>query len=65
MSVIQAITLAGGFTKVASKNNTNVTRIIDGQEQKIRVAVDDIGNGRERNFLLKPGDIVFVPESFF
>jgi polysaccharide export outer membrane protein len=65
MSVIQAITLAGGFTKVASKNNTNVTRIIDGQEQKIRVAVDDIGNGRERNFLLKPGVIVFVPESFF
>jgi len=65
MSVVQAITLAGGFTKVASRNSTIVTRIIDGQEKKIRVPVEDIGNGRERNFLLKPGDIVFVPESFF
>ena len=65
MSIIQAITLAGGFTKVASKNNTNVTRLVDGQEVKVRVPVEDIGVGREKNFLLLPGDIVFVPESFF
>src|SRR5262249_56813605 len=65
MSVIQAITLAGGFTKIASRNSTIVTRIIAGQENKSRVPVEDIGNGRERNSLLKPGDIVFVPESFF
>ncbi|XXF79791.1 polysaccharide export protein [Myxococcaceae bacterium GXIMD 01537] len=65
MTIIQAITLAGGFTKLAAKNNTNVTRIVDGQERKIRVPVEDIGVGRERNFMLQPGDIVFVPESFF
>jgi protein involved in polysaccharide export with SLBB domain len=65
MSIVQVITLAGGFTKQAARNNTNVTRIVDGQEQKIRVPVEDIGVGRERNFLLRPGDIVFVPESFF
>ena len=65
MSIVQAVTLAGGFTKVASKNSTQVTRSVDGLEKKIRVPVEDIGNGRERNFSLKPGDIVFVPESFF
>ncbi|MFN0061509.1 MAG: polysaccharide biosynthesis/export family protein [Myxococcaceae bacterium] len=65
ISIIQAVTLAGGFTKTASKNGTNVTRIIAGQEQKIRVPVEDIGVGREPNFTLLPGDIVFVPESFF
>jgi protein involved in polysaccharide export with SLBB domain len=65
MSIIQAITAAGGFTKLAAKNNTNVTRLIDGQEQKIRVPVEDIGVGRQKNFALQPGDIVFVPESFF
>ncbi len=65
MSIIQAITLAGGFTKVAAKNNINVTRQVDGQEKKVRVAVEDIGVGREKNFLLQPGDIVFIPESFF
>jgi polysaccharide export outer membrane protein len=65
MTIIQAITLAGGFTKLAAKNSTNVTRLVDGQERKIRVPVEDIGVGREKNFLLQPGDIVFVPESFF
>ena len=65
MTIIQAITLAGGFTKLAAKNSTNVTRIVEGQERKIRVPVADIGVGREKNFLLQPGDIVFVPESFF
>ena len=65
MSIIQAITLAGGFTKLAAKNSTNVTRIVDGQEKKLRVPVEEIGQGKEKNFLLQPGDIVFVPESFF
>jgi polysaccharide export outer membrane protein len=65
MSIVQAVTLAGGFTKIASKNGTQVTRAVDGLEKKIRVPVEDIGVGRERNFYLKPGDIVFVPESFF
>ncbi|MFZ5470767.1 MAG: polysaccharide biosynthesis/export family protein [Myxococcota bacterium] len=65
MTIIQAVTLAGGFTKLASKNNLNVTRIIDGVEQKIRIAAQDIGVGREKNFTLQPGDIVYVPESFF
>jgi polysaccharide export outer membrane protein len=64
MSIIQAITLANGFTKIASKNSTSVTRIIEGEEKKIRVPVEDIGVGREKNFPLRPGDIVFVPESF-
>jgi protein involved in polysaccharide export with SLBB domain len=65
MTIIQAITLAGGFTKLAAQNNTHVTRLVDGQERKIRVPVEDIGVGREKNFQLQPGDIVFVPESFF
>lgn len=65
MSIIQAVTLAGGFTRLASKNNTQVTRLIEGQEKKVRVPVDDIGVGREPNFQLQPGDIVFVPESLF
>ncbi|MDC0714301.1 polysaccharide export protein [Stigmatella sp. ncwal1] len=65
MTIIQAITVAGGFTKLAAKNSTNVTRLVDGQERKIRVPVEDIGVGREKNFLLQPGDIIFIPESFF
>ncbi|RYZ35392.1 MAG: polysaccharide export protein, partial [Myxococcaceae bacterium] len=39
--------------------------VINGQARKVRVPVEDIGVGRERNFMLQAGDIVFVPESFF
>ncbi len=65
MSIIQAVTLAGGFTKLAAKNGTSVTRLISGQETRVRVPVAEIEQGREKNFQLQPGDIVFVPESFF
>jgi polysaccharide export outer membrane protein len=65
MSIVQAVTLAGGFTKVAAQNSTSVTRRVNGQEQKIRVSVQDIAVGKAPNFTLEPGDIVFVPESLF
>lgn len=65
MSIIQAVALAGGFTKSAAQNGTVVTRRVNGQEQKLRVPVSDISTGQARNFLLQPGDIVVVPESIF
>lgn len=65
MSVIQAITLAGGFTREAARNSVQVTRSVDRQERRVKIAVDDITTGKSENFLLQPGDIVYVPESFF
>lgn len=65
MTIIQIVTVAGGFTKTAAKNKVSVTRIEDGIEKRVFLSVEDIGRGREKNFFMKPGDIVFVPESFF
>jgi protein involved in polysaccharide export with SLBB domain len=65
MSVVQALTLAGGFTKQAAQNSTSVTRHINGQEVKTKVNVQDIALGKAANFTLEPGDIVYVPESMF
>jgi polysaccharide export outer membrane protein len=65
MSVVQAVTLAGGFTKTAARNNTSVTRRVQGQEVKVKVSVQDIALGKAPNFTLEPGDIVYVPESLF
>lgn len=64
MTIIHAVSQAGGFSKTASKNSVNVTRVVDGQEVKVPVKVEDIVVGREKNFALQPGDIIFVPESF-
>ncbi|MEO1173999.1 MAG: polysaccharide biosynthesis/export family protein [Myxococcota bacterium] len=65
MTVVQAITLAGGFTPLAESNGIYVTRLIAGKEKQIEVPVEDIGQGLARNFVLIPGDIVYVPESLF
>ncbi len=65
MSVVQAVTIAGGFTKTAAQNSTSVTRRVKGQEVKLKVNVHDIALGKAPNFTLEPGDIVYVPESLF
>ncbi|NMB76090.1 MAG: polysaccharide export protein [Myxococcales bacterium] len=65
MTIIQAVSMAGGFTKMASKNQTNVTRLENGEERKFFVPVEAIAEGKTRNFFLRPGDIVYVPESIW
>jgi len=63
MNIIQAVTLAGGFTATARKNSVIVTRVEEEEEARIRVPVEKISEGLAPNFLLQPGDIVFVPET--
>lgn len=63
MSVVQAITLAGGFSPFAQRNRVVVTRVNGERASNHRVAVEDIGLGAAPDFFLLPGDTVFVPES--
>jgi len=65
MSVIKAVSMAGGFTKTAAKDDTYVTRLIEGDEQKFRVPVESIAKAEAKNFMLEPGDIIYVPESIW
>ena len=62
MSIVEAISRAGGFTQIAKKNAVRVTRITDGKRERILVAVEDIDEGKAPNFSLRPGDVVFVDE---
>ena len=67
MTVMEAIALAGGFTKDAAINNTIVLRTENGKQRVIKVRVKNITlKGRtQEDVILEPGDIVSVPESFF
>ena len=65
MGVVEAVSIAGGFTPMARTDNTTVTRVADGQKQNFIVPVEKIGTGQEKDFVLGPGDIVFVPERVF
>jgi len=66
MSIIEAVSLAGGFTDFADINNVVVTRK-DKENKEVRFVVNirSIVNGQEENFYLQPGDIIFVRERFF
>lgn len=63
MTVIQAVTNAGGFAKLASPNSVRITR--EGIDRKFVLRVGDIRSGNAPNFKLQPGDIVYVPEAIF
>lgn len=65
MTVVQAISLAGGFSPLASRNDTVVTRREDDELRRYRIRVDDVTRGRVADFILRPGDIVFVPQRAF
>ena len=67
LTVIEAISLAGGFTKIAARNDVKIMRIEDGKKKTIRVRVADISKrgDKTKDIPLERGDIVFVPESLF
>ncbi len=65
MNIVEALTRAGGFTGMAKKNAVSITRGQGKDSERIIVAVEDIGQGRAPNFLLRPGDVIFVPERMF
>ena len=56
-TVLKAISMAGGFTKIASKGKIRIVRTVDGKEQVLeKVTLQEI---------VKPGDVIVVPESYF
>ena len=65
MGVVEAISLAGGFTPMARTSNTTITRVVDGEKRNFIIPVEDIGQGKISNFMLRAGDIIFVPERIF
>lgn len=64
-TILQAITLAGGFLPTAARNKLVVFRFGENGEkdEKIRASYDDIvlRDGAGQNIMLKPGDTLVVP----
>jgi len=65
MTILQAVTLAGGPTPVASTKSTYILRQGEKGEEKIAVRFDKIMENKQKNVILKPDDVIVVPESFF
>ncbi len=65
MTLVHAVSQAGGFTPLASKDETVITRRVQGKLERYRVEVSRVTRGDAEDFPLRPGDIVFVPERVF
>jgi protein involved in polysaccharide export with SLBB domain len=65
LTLVQAISLAGGFNALANPGATMITRRVDGEIRRFRIDADAASRGQSRDFVLNAGDIVFVPERAF
>lgn len=60
-SVLQALSLAGGFTEFASRRRIKVVRDWGGRQDVRKVNYFEIIDEGDGNYLLRPGDTIVVP----
>lgn len=66
LDVIQAIGLAGGYTRSANPGKIIIKRAAPGGDRIFRVNGKELArSGREKSFRIMPGDTITVEESFF
>ncbi len=65
VTVLQGITMAGGFTKIANQRKVRIVRSVNGKRNVIDANMSSISKGSREDIALQPGDSVVVPESFF
>ena len=65
MTVVQAISMAGGFSSLANRDGTVVTRRVGDEIVRYRVPVERVTRGQAEDIEVAAGDIIFVPERLF
>jgi len=67
LTVIEAITLAGGFTQYAAKDRTRIIRKSKTESTTLPIDISAImkGGDKSKDIKLRPNDVVYIPESFF
>ena len=67
MSLLDVIIAVGGVTEFAGGNKAVIIRKENGSTSQINVRIDDLIKSGDisANILMKPGDIVVIPESLF
>ncbi len=65
MTLMQAISMAGGFTAIAQKSRVNLARVKDGKANTVVIDVEAIYEGNEEDIFLQSGDRIYVHERVF
>lgn len=65
MTLLQAISLAGGFNAIANTRSINLTRKTKDGTRTVKLSVDAITDGKFPDVSLQAGDQIYVPERLF
>ncbi len=67
MTVLEAISTAGGFTAVAAQDRARVLRNVNGASVTYTINTKEITQQgqKDKDMVLEPNDIIYVPQSFF
>jgi polysaccharide export outer membrane protein len=67
MTVLDAVLAVGGLSNFAAGNRARVVRTEDGRQKEIKIKLTALVNDGDmkQNVLLKPGDVIVVPETRF
>jgi len=67
ITLVEAISRAGGFTPIAARKKARIIRVEDGVEKIITINVDAITDAGKKiqDVIIQPNDVIVVPESFF
>ena len=67
ITLVEAISTAGGFTPIAARNRTRILRMENGEEKIFEIKVDAITKAGKKlhDIGIRPGDVIVIPESFF
>jgi protein involved in polysaccharide export with SLBB domain len=66
VTLLQAIGMAGGYTRIAEPSNITVKRVENGAESLMKLNAKRMARGgASAAFKIHPGDVINVPESMF
>jgi polysaccharide export outer membrane protein len=65
MTLVQAVSVAGGFNAIANRDRINITRRTQGGTKTVVVSFDAINEGSAPDIPLQAGDQIYVHERLF
>jgi polysaccharide export outer membrane protein len=67
MSLLDVMIATKGLTKFAAGNRAVIVRHVGAKEQRIRVRLSDLikDGDTSQNMIMRPGDTLIIPQSFF
>ena len=66
ITLLQAVGMAGGYTKVADSGNVTIKRLDGGQEKVLKFNAKKMASGSGNTaIMIRPGDVITVAESLF